>query len=780
MNEIVFISIITINKDLEGFLMEKYIIREESFKSENQPSKETVFALANGFMGIRGSLEMNPEATPGTYISGCFDRSGLSVTELVNLPNPLSYKLFIMNKEGLEELLITEENCECFEEFIDLENRTFNYSYTIKSQKGFVFRIKSQRFISWVNRNRWASTVEITSDDFEGYLFFENRIEAAVYNNQSVPFEKMNHFSAFEPLNFGDSIGLISTLRDTGRKIITLKSLVKGTLDCERIRYRMDVRNPVELFKFAFKKGEICRFDLCGVVYYQRESEDIRFEAEESLKDFVKEGYDFELIQHSYIVGENLKMTAIDIEGDAEVQRALNWSVSQLNSAAFLIDSLSSIGAKGLHGEGYKGHAFWDTEIFMLPFFIYTNPDIAKRLLMYRYNTLEGARKNALLSGYKGARFPWESAEEGRESTPKWGVDYNGNKVRIWTGDIEYHISSDIALSIYHYYRATLDREFVVDFGAEIVLETGVFWESRLEYNEEHDRYEINAVIGPDEFHEHVNNNVYTNYLAKWNLGYAASVFEWLKKEDERKFDDLSRKLKINEKTICKWRNIARKIYIPRDNHSRIIEQFEGYFNLKDYTITEHDKNGLPLWPEGLDLNTLNETTLIKQPDLLMLMYLMPEQFEFDEIKENYDFYEQRTMHKSSLSPCIHSLLSISVHEYEYAYDYFKKTLFTDLSNNQGNTALGIHAASTGGAWLAAVMGFGRFFIDSEDIVNFDPWLPAHWDSLAYSIIWRGNKLTIKITQDKFTLRSEGDITFKLRGTLFSVEKGTEKECDLN
>jgi kojibiose phosphorylase len=760
--------------------MEKYIIRDKSFKKGNQASKETIYALANGFLGIKGSIELNREATPGTYISGCFDRSGLSITELVNLPNPLLFKLFIMNKNGLEELILTEENCVKFEENINFKNRTFNYSLKLKSKSGFIFSINSQRFVSWVNRHQWASTVEITSEDFDGYMFIENIIDSNIFNNEPVPFEKMNHFKAYEPLNLKNSIGLVSTLRDTGREIITLKSFINRTFDCERIRYRVDVKNPVELFKFAFKSGKPYRFDLCGVVYYKRTAEDILFEAKENLAQFVKTGYDTELDRHSETVKENWGITGIDIEGDLEVQKALNWSISQLNSSAFMIDSLSSIGAKGLHGEGYKGHVFWDTEIFMLPFFIYTNPEIARRLLMYRYNTLNGARENAILSGFKGARFPWESAERGLEVTPNWGVDYDGKKVRIWTGDIEYHISSDIVLSIYHYYRATLDKEFIINYGAEIVLETGFFWESRLEYNAEFDRYEINDVIGPDEFHEHVNNNVYTNYLAKWNLKYAAETYNWLKENDETKFMEITSMLDINEATVKKWKKLADKVYIPRDKNSRVIEQFEGYFDLEEYPIVEHDKNGMPVWPEGFDIGKLNDATLIKQPDLLMLMYLMPEHFEFEEIKENYDFYEKRTMHKSSLSPCVHALLSISVHEYDHAYEYFKKTLFTDLSDNQGNSALGIHAASTGGAWLSAVMGFGRFFIDSDDCVNFDPWLPEHWGSLSYSIIWRGTKLSVTISQNKFSLTAEEDIIFKFRGKEHKAEKGIEKECDLN
>ncbi|MFP4461853.1 MAG: glycoside hydrolase family 65 protein [Thermotogota bacterium] len=758
--------------------MEKTTLSHSGFDPQNQPSKETVFTLSNGFIGIRGSIEFFDSTTKGSFCSGCFNSGNLALPELVKIPDPLALNVWLHDKDGLERLMMTSDNVSEFMESIDLKKGTFEYNFNLRSQSGYRFKIEVKRFVSSDYRHLWGRRVKIHSKDYSGVMLIENAIDTVVYNNTGNPLEKCNHFKENEALDLGDSIGLISVLSDSGERIVQFKKMF-GEEDVERIRFSSNLQTPVEVFRIDAKSGESYTVNFLGGVYHLKEIDQSWEKVLEEFMQHCNAGINNELLLHEKKFQALYHQHSIEIKGDDQVNLALNWCISQLTNSALLIDEHASIGAKGLHGEGYKGHVFWDTEIFMLPFFIYTYPDIAKKLLMYRYNTLEGAKENASASGYKGAQYAWESAGDGREVTPKWGVDYNGKKVRIWTGDIEYHISADIALSIYQYYRATLDEEFLVHYGCEIIFNTALFWESRLEYNQEQDRYEITDVIGPDEFHEHVDNNVYTNFLAGWNLGYAVEAFGLLTEINPEKAQKLSKVLQITEEKLVKWQKMAEKIYIPKALEGNVIEQFEGYFKLAEYPITAHDDNGMPLWPERVDPGNLNDTTLIKQPDLLMLMYLMPEYFEGEVIKENYDFYEKRTMHKSSLSPCIHSLLSISVHEYEHAYEYFKKTLFTDLQDNQGNTALGLHAAAAGGAWLSAVMGFGRFFIDKDDIVNFDPWIPDNWSSLSYSIVWRGQRIQVRITNDKFFLISDDDFTFKLRGKGYQAKKNIEMVCDL-
>lgn len=759
-------------------MMENYKIVNKSFSEKEKGSKETIFALANGYMGIRGTIEFCESELSGTFIQGVFNKRDMSVPELVNLPDPLSINVYMINESGLQRINLNSSNLLDFSEELDMRRGVFLYSFSLKTENGYRVNINSERFISWKNKHRWAVKYRINIEKFSGRVLIENTINNNVYNNSMNPLDKTNHFGHFQPLNFRDGIGMFSYLTDSNKKIIQMCSTVPEGFQMNRLKYKEELNRPVEILCFDYEKNREYCFTKYGVMYSNYDLEDSSPEAvEKDMRSFLKNGYDRELKEHRREIEDNWERIDIKIDGDDEVQRALRWCIFQLNSSAYKINEYSSIGAKGLHGEGYKGHVFWDTEIFMFPFFLYTNPEIARTLLMYRYNTLPGAIKNGLETGYKGARFPWESEREGVEVTPKWGMSYKGEKVRILTGDHEYHIVADIALSIYHYYRATLDEDFMMRYGAEILFQTGIFWNSRLQYNNSMDRYEIRNVMGPDEFHEEVDNNVYTNFLARWNLKYSAYIYSWMKQKNDRVFRELTDKIKLFPSEVYSWKEKIEKIYIPRDPKSKVIEQFEGYFELKEYEIKKHDENGMPLWPDDLDTDELNNTTLLKQPDLLMLMYLMPEQFTFEEMKENYDFYEKRTMHKSSLSPSIHCLLSISVHEYDHSYEYFKKTLLTDLSDNQGNSVMGIHAASTGGAWLAAVMGFGRFYIDKDDMLNFDPWLPKKWNSLSYKIIWRGNPMKIEITHEKLRIKPLNEsISFKYMGKIFEATVGESKE----
>ncbi len=467
------------------------------------------------------------------------------------------------------------------------------------------------------------------------------------------------------------------------------------------------------------------------------------------------------------------------IEGDTEAQSALRFNIFHLSSCSNIWDQRVSIAAKGMHGEGYKGHVFWDTEIFMLPFFIYTYPEIAKNLLMYRYETLDGARQNARLKGFKGAMYAWESAVRGLETTPEWGVNYKGENERIWTGDEEIHISGDIFYAVWNYWRATGDNHFMLGYGIEMLLEICVFISSRVELSENGRVYSISSVMGPDEFHPHVKDNFYTNYIFKWCLKKIGFIYETLKSAGNGELEDVMKKIGISESEIYGWNELSSGISINRSCDGKIIEQFENYFELDDPEISGINVKGLPEWPENLDLGKIHETRLIKQPDVLMLMYLLPEEFSREELKDNFDYYERRTMHKSSLSPCIHSILGIAVGKYEHAYDYFMKTILTDIEDNQGNTGHGLHAASAGGGWLSIAGGFGRFFVDNDGELNFSPWIPEKWRGIRYCIKWRNSKIKVKISHEKMIFNADTDIKVKVFGEEVFIRKDVEKEVQV-
>jgi len=403
-----------------------------------------------------------------------------------------------------------------------------------------------------------------------------------------------------------------------------------------------------------------------------------------------------------------------------------------------------------LSGEGYRGHIFWDAEIFMLPFYAYVYPEAAKNMLQYRYNRLEQARNIAKEHGYKGAMFPWESAGTGEEETPTWSKDLDGSIIRIRTNEFEHHITADIAYACHLYYEVTNDQKFMKDYGYEMMFETARFWASRVEKRKS-GKYGIKNVIGPDEFHEKVNNNAFTNYLARWNLSTAYKLFCDIQKKDKAVYTRLKKKLGLSPKEATKWRIIAHNIIFKIKKDS-IIEQFDGFFRRKHIKVKDFDENGIPMLPKGVQLKDYNETQFVKQADVLMLMYLFSHSF-LKEVKErNFWYYVERTLHKSSLSAAMHALVALDVRALSHAYRFFNVALRADISNLHGNSAEGIHAASLGGVWQSVIHGFAGTRIRGNVLV-IDPFMPKTWRNIKFSLLWGKKTVNISAHNDNVRLK---------------------------
>jgi len=746
-------------------------VNRDKYNSNENRKYETLFTLANGYKGLRGALEFSQIGDRGNLIAGIFDKNTAQVTEIVNCQDPLTFNIYA------EEEVIDLDRCEVldFDSKLNMREGILYNFFEVKTRKGRIVKINCERFLSRNNVHRWAAKYTVVPVNFNGKVFIENVIDGTMTNSTLDPVNKTKHFNIEEAIDLKPGIGLKTSTIDKGIEIVEAASILgfneNGNMLKDR-KYNQFGEKVRELYQIFVEEGKEYTIHKYGVTFTSRDSKRCIWHlAKEELNLFMNEGYEKEKIAHIKSWANIWKDIDIQIKGDDLAQIGLRFNLFHLAASAYENDEKVSIAAKGLHGEGYKGHIFWDTEIFMLPFFIYTRPKVARALLMYRYNTLEGARINARTNGFKGTQFPWESADEGIEVTPKWGMDYVGNPVRIWTGDEEYHINSDITFGIWEYFRTTGDKEFLINYGLEIFFDTAKFWNSRVEYNSTQDRYEINRVIGPDEFHEHVNNNVYTNYLAKWSIRKSLELVEWIKKEDEVVFNKLCNKLGLDNKDFEAWNDIQQNIYIPRSKDGRIIEQFEGYFDLEHFEIKEHDENGMPIWPKGVKLDRLNETQLIKQPDIVMLMLMLGEEFDEETRRENYKYYEERTMHKSSLSPSMYSIMGLSVGDTQNAYKYFIKAIMTDIDDNQGNAEFGLHSANTGGAWQSAVFGFGGLSVGNDEMLNFRPWLPKEWEELSFKINWRGAVLKAIVRRNEVEFTSSSDIQIKVYGKTYVVEQ---------
>ena len=422
------------------------------------------------------------------------------------------------------------------------------------------------------------------------------------------------------------------------------------------------------------------------------------------------------------------------VDGDAQAQRDLRFALYHLMIAGDPESDRASIGARSLSGPGYRGHVFWDTEIFLVPFFIWTHPATARALLAYRHRTLPAARAKAARLGYQGALYAWESADTGEETTPEFVWLPDGTRLTILTGVQEHHIAADVAWAVWQYWQVTGDDGFVEDMGAEIVVETARFWASRVVVGDDGCLH-IREAIGPDEYHEGIDDNAYTNAMARWNVRAAGELSD--------RYPEVAARLGVTGAERERWLDVAGRLAVLFDPETKLYEQFEGFFALEN--VRSVDLAPRPFTGEMVvGVDRLRHTQVVKQADVLMLGVLLPDEVDPHVQAVNYRYYEPRTSHGSSLSPAMHALVAARVGELDDAVAYFELAGGVDLDNRMGNAADGVHIATMGGLWQAAVFGFGGVRADG-DAVRIDPRLPPAWNGLAFPIRWRGSRISVEV-----------------------------------
>jgi kojibiose phosphorylase len=736
---------------------DKWLVCQDEYKPKENLKYETNFALTNGYMCTRGAHEEGTKISiPCTYIAGVYDKSENFMRELANTPDWLGIKLYVeRNFLGIEDCEILE-----FKRVLDMKKAILAKRVKLKDNEGRETLIEGYRFLSRKNVHRAAIKLFVTPLNYSGLMEMENIIDGTVLNFKDFPRFRVKHLNTLEVSSLNKKGCYIETAtRDFNLHIGTGCSMriynnANKTNIIKTRRFSQFGEVALEFLDFEVKENQTVQIDKYTSIYTERDvkKEDIKINIEKEIGGFVMTGMDNELQQHIKVYEKMWDIADVGIKGDEEVEKALRFNIFHLMSTANKDDDRVSLGAKLLHGEEYGGHAYWDTEIFMLPFFAYTSPETARNLLRYRYNLLDKARENALFNGYKGAKYPWESADTGDEECPDWTIEPDGSCYRCYVAMYEHHVTADIAFGIYNYFRITNDTDFMLKYGAEILIETARFWASRCVYNAEFDRYEIKAVTGPDEWHEPVDNNCYTNYMAKWNISKGFEMLSWLKKEHFEVYEDITSRICLIQEELKSWKEVHDKLYIPFNKEDKLMEQFEGYFKLKDCVITEYDENDMPIRPEETKGMSLRKTCINKQADVVMLMFLLGDKFDEEVKKINYDYYEKRTLHRSSLSPSIFSIIGLRVNDHSMAYKYLRRSVFVDLNDHQGNTREGIHAASAGGTWQSVIHGFAGMDVDKDGILTFNPWLPEHWTEISFKIFWRGNLLKISVAKDNVNI----------------------------
>lgn len=693
-----------------------WLVVEEGYVPAREHEVESLLAIGNGYLGSRASLaEGSASSAPATFVAGLYDTTPGSPPALARAPDWADLSIA---SQGNPLRLDAGETIE-HRRLLDMRQGTLWREWRQRDGAGRITRVRGLQLASIANRHLLVQSVELTPENWSGALTLEAR-------------------SLSRPLLSRTASGTVlafdveSAIDDPAGRWAAPRAGTKP--DGERERWAIDV-----------EIGKSYRLDRVFAARAGRAAESPLEAARNDVKRAVAEGVEAVVRAHRAAWQVRWEASDVAIEGDPDAQRALRFAVYHLVSAANPDDEHVSIGARALTGAAYKGHVFWDTEIFMLPFFTLTYPAAARALLTYRYYTLPAARARAARAGHRGALYAWESAETGDDVTPAFVIAPDGEVIPIRVGDEELHISADIAYGVWSYWEATGDEAFLLEAGTEILIETARFWASRAE-REDDGRYHIRGVIGPDEYHESVDDNAYTNGMARFNLEIGAEAAALMAERWPRRWEELRARLHLDRDEPGEWLRIAGLVYSGLDPRTGIIEQFQGYFGLEEIDLAAYEPRSTPM-DVLLGRERILRSKVIKQADVVMLLYLLWDRFPAEIREANFRYYEPRTGHGSSLSPPVHAAMAARLGDLLLAERYFRQTAEIDLANNMGNSAGGVHAAALGGLWQAAVFGFAglHFTADGPEV---RPRLPAAWRALRLAIQWRGRRFPFDLARE--------------------------------
>lgn len=740
--------------------LKNWLIQESSFDERYLGKCEAIFAQGNGYLGVRNALE---EAYTGevrnTFLTGTFNKASKGeVTELPNLPDMTGVTITI---DG-HQLNLSQGQLQEYSRTLNLKNGEVVRKISWVSPTGVGFKAEFKRIVSLAEEHTMACSIDFSVNQ-DVQVILETGVDGSVTNSGAQHFEEISR-----RIYGGRDMEYLS--QTTESKVWIAQHGACSLNAPAAVLPVMGRRTLTNRYTIQAGAGKNVHFEKISVFHSSRDQKYVDVKPEEIKEILKKDG--MKVLRRGFIKGyEGLKQEStekwkkyweesdIQIQGDADFdQLAVRFALYHLNIMVKHDDNRVGIGAKALTGEGYKGHSFWDTEMFILPYFTFTRPETARTLLEYRYRNLYGAHLKAKEQGYEGAMYPWECAwvDDGEVTPLYMGADVVTGKItKCWTGIIEHHISADISYAVEQYYLVTGDQDYMNQCGYEIILDTALFWASRVEYNQEKDRYEILDVIGPDEYKEHVDNNAYTNYMAAYNMKQALKIMEELPKENPEVYKRLDEKLSFS-KMKEKIENCIHKLYLPVPNEDGIIPQSDQFLNLKKLDLTKYkeSKEVLTIYK---DFNTeqLNQYMVSKQADTVMLLFLLDTLFDEEIKKKNFIFYEDKTLHDSSLSKSTHAILANDFGLQDMAYDLYERALKIDLGPQMKSSDEGIHSASTGGIWESTVMGFGGVRMEGEHL-RIAPKLPQKWNKLVFSLRFKGEPLKVEVEKDVVLVENRG------------------------
>lgn len=767
--------------------MKKYIkadawkIIEKGFDPHLNKISESIFSLGNGRMGQRANFEetYTGDSLPGNYIAGVYypDKTRVgwwkngypeSLAKVINAANWIGLNVMIDDEVlDLAKVQVTD-----FKRELNMQEGYLLRSFTANLKDGKKLSVVATRFCSIANDEVAAMRYHIIPLNFNAQLSFTAFTDGDVENQDSNYGEKFWESVASEIVEHEAYLTLRTKKTAfevcTGSSLKVLKGKDQIQPDLEAVYREKYVGQSFTIDALAGE--EITIYKIVAILSSENHPKSELMEhCKTVVQGAAEQGFDVLLAEQAKAWANKWKESDIVIEGDIAAQQAIRFNIFHLFQTYTGKDDRLNIGPKGFTGEKYGGSTFWDTEAYCLPFYLATaEPNVSRNLLVYRYKQLDKAIENAKKLGFdNGAALYPMVTMNGEECHNEWEITFE-----------EIHRNGAIAFAIYNYIRYTGDEAYLTEYGLEVLIAIARFWKQRVNWSNHKHKYVILGVTGPNEYENNVDNNWYTNLIAAWCLKYANSAAETVKKQSPKKYKQLMERLDFKEKELTDWANIVESMYYPEDKKRGIFLQQDGYLDKEPLTVKHLSKSDRPL-NQNWSWDRILRSCFIKQADVLQGLYFFEEDYDLETIRRNFDYYEPKTVHESSLSPCVHSIIAAKLNDEARAYEFYLRTARLDLDNYNNDTEDGLHITSMAGTWMSIVEGFAGMRVRNGQL-QFSPFLPGKWEAFSFTVIFRGATLKIRIAEHGVKIKNETAValTIKVRDREYAVHAHVEIEVD--
>nr|WP_321451134.1 family 65 glycosyl hydrolase domain-containing protein [uncultured Carboxylicivirga sp.] len=748
----------------EYLIHDEWNIIEEGFNPEYHQSSESIFSLGNGKMGQRANFEetYTGPTLQGSYVAGIYypDKTRVGwwkngypeyFAKVLNSPNWIGIDVQI-NGHFLDLYTCKTEN---FKRVLNMQEGYLYREFTAIMDDGKKIAVEAKRFLSMADTEVGAIRYSVTPLNFTGKISFTPYVDGDVENEDSNYDEKFWNLIEMEA-HAGEAF-LVTETKKLGFRAgygMMYKTFIQGTevsIKPEIMKKAAWVGNRVEK---EMKEGEQFTIEkIVGVTSSLNYSKnDILVAAKNSTKYGFDKGFDQLFEAHSNEWKQKWVHSDIKIEGDIAAQQGIRFNIFHLNQTYTGEDERLNVGPKGFTGEKYGGTTYWDTEAYCIPFFISTAPsNVTRNLLIYRYKQLDKAIENAQKLGFKdgAALYPMVTIN-GEECHNEWEITFE-----------EIHRNGAIAFAIHNYIRHTNDFKYLEEYGLEVLLGISRFWSQRVNWSGEKKKYVMLGVTGPNEYENNINNNWYTNKMATWCMKYTTKAFEIVKQNNPEAYNAIVAKTNFNaDKELAKWKDITDNMYFPFNEELNVFMQQDGYMDKEHILVKDLDPKQRPI-NQHWSWDRILRSCYIKQADTLQGIYVLEDEFDLETIKRNFDFYEPRTVHESSLSPCVHAILAAKIGAVDKAYEMYLRTSRLDIDDYNHEAHEGLHITSMAGTWMSVVEGFGgKRVYDGKLYLN--PIVPKQWTKYAFRLRFLNSDMEVIVSKDKVEVVSHSDNTIEL------------------